>query len=397
MKLLVVEPYATGHHMALHVRLIARAAHARGWHLQLLTTATATSHPSFQLVRDEVGPGLEVFLMPEVERVTSTTAVSLIRAQFNCYQSISRGFRQIPEEASADHTYMTNIDSCDKVMSVLGSPFGTAPYSGMMMSVKFHRHPMKIGPPSRSDWFYERSFRRLSRIRSLQAITVIDESFAEFAERGPHPYATVRLVPDPGELRGHESQAEAKTSLGISTDRALIVVYGSLTARKGIRELLDAVASGTLERAGVLLAGTPDEHTKQLLEGETARALIQRGQLFLQFGFLDDVQEYRVFRAADIVWTCYSKGFYASSGVLYQAGSLGLPVVGSNLGLIAWLINKHDNGVCCDPASAGSVVAALTQLVSDATLRTRLGANGKRLADSHTGEAFGNAICASVQ
>ena len=60
-------------------------------------------------------------------------------------------------------------------------------------------------------------------------------------------------------------------------------------------------------------------------------------------GWQDEIMEVKLL-ATDIVWVAY-KNYSYPSGVLYQAASLGLPVINSKDGLINQLNNKYKFGI----------------------------------------------------
>ncbi|MGI9262288.1 MAG: glycosyltransferase, partial [Woeseiaceae bacterium] len=86
-------------------------------------------------------------------------------------------------------------------------------------------------------------------------------------------------------------------------------------------------------------------------------------------------------------------GAYGSSGVLYQAGSAGLPVISMAEGLVGWTVKKHRLGIAMDVTDLPGVVNAIQSLRDDESMLREFGENGRRLAKSHTGAAFGNTIC----
>jgi glycosyltransferase involved in cell wall biosynthesis len=394
MKLLIVEPEATGHHMALYTRLIVEAARRRGWHLHLLTTKEAIVHPSFLLVEAAAEGELTVHLMPTVQQAQSTDSMSLLASQLARFRAISKGFRALPSDVQPDFIYVVNLDHCDKIISLLGSPFGNFMFSGMMMGLNYHRLKMGIGPAGRSDRLYAWLFRRLLKLPTIRKVAVIDEVFIEYAGRAEcSGYSKLHFVPDPGELRGHETRDQARATLGILRDRFIILVYGSLTLRKGIRELLNTLVLEKIPLVSVLLVGTLDENIKELLREPDVQTLIKNDQLHIHAGFHDSQQEYRVFRAVDAVWVGYVGNFFGSSGVFYQAGSLGLPVLASENGLLGWLVKRYRNGICFDPGDTAAVATAISSLFMNPQLRTHLGENGRCLSQLHTGELFGDAVC----
>lgn len=393
MKVLIVEPEASGHRMALYVRLLVRGCIARGWKVGLLTTQSAAAHAAFALVLRE-SADIHVSLVEDVAASHRAGPVWFLRNQLAYYDWMVKGFRKCASEQGADVVYVNGLDYLDKVLAVRGSPFGDSPFAGMMMDVKYHRRAMSIGPSARSDRLYEWLFRRVLRKPEFLSATVIDEAFVSYvAASGYAEYDKIRYVPDVGEVHGNEPRATSRAALGIAESAFVTLVYGSLTGRKGVRELIGALARREAPcQIVVLLAGIPDEDTRTLLGTSPAVELVQSRRLIISDSFHDDALEFRVFNAADAVWLGYVGGFLGSSGVLYQAGSMGLPVVASQTGLIGWINNKHEVGVSVDPLDSAATLSGLVRLAHDRGLASRLGANGQRLAAQHSGDQFADAV-----
>ncbi len=396
MRVLIVEPKAGGHHMVSYVRFIVRAAARRGWSVQLLTTGNAFGHKAFELVRSELPPDSEVHVMDDVEKPPSSGSVALMQAQNSFYNALARGFSKLPGGREPDFVYVVNLDHFDKVLSLKGSPFGRLPFGGMMMSVKFHRHAMGLGPESRNDFFYGWLFRRMLAIPDLKFCTVVDEPFMEYAAgQDRREYRKLVHVPDVGELRGDMSREGARRKLGIGEGRFVVLVFGTLTRRKGIRELLQAVEELSREQSAVQvhLAGRQNEPVRALMKTPLATGLKRRNRLMVSEGFQDEEQEYRAFRSADAVWVGYVMGFTGSSGVLIQAASIGLPAIASDEGLVGWLTKRHGLGVTVTPGETSSVKRAITELAGNEALRNGCAENGRRFARRHTADGFGAAVC----
>lgn len=60
-KILLVEPSASGHHMALYLRHVVRGLAAEGFEILLLTTKEAQADPAFQLVKTELPNSAKVY------------------------------------------------------------------------------------------------------------------------------------------------------------------------------------------------------------------------------------------------------------------------------------------------------------------------------------------------
>lgn len=398
MRLLIVEPASGGHHMSPYVQFLVRAAARRGWKVRLMTTLKTSKHPAFKIVEREMPGELALSIMPEIANPVGKGAMSLFYKQFKYRQAMARGFKKLSGDEIPDLIYIASLDGVDKALSVFGSPFGSVPIAGMFVSVKFHRFQMGTGPSSRSDKLYKWSFERLLEIKSLFSIAVIDEYFVKYSRQQSKPeYKKVNFVPDPGELEGSGSMAQARGQLGIPDGRFVILLYGLLSTRKGVEELLKAVSLLKDEdEISVLLAGQIDAGVETILRQSIAMKLLASGRLIILPGFQDKNQEYRVFRSANAVWLGYVGGFYGKSAVMPQAGSVGLPVLACNTGLIGAITKREDLGLVFDPKDATAVAEKIKKLQSDPQLQERLGNNGRRFAKRATAEEYGNALCTAI-
>lgn len=397
MYVLIVEQEPGGHHMSSYVRFMARGAVRRGWKVRILTARKSAEHPALKIVANEFVGELPVHFMPRIAQSNGTSTMSLLFNQMAYFKVLARSFKELCEDEIPDLVYLMNLEAVDKVMAILGSPFGNVPFSGMLVNVKYHRFQKSIGPPGRYDKLYKKLFERLLRIKTLLSITVIDEFFVEYTQQQRAlEYDKVKFVPDPGELEGSESVEQAREQLAIPHDRFVILVYGILSARKGIKELLQAVSLMEDDTILVLLAGKVNKDINQLLHQPIAKDLVAHDRLFVVSGYQGVEQEYRLFRSANVVWLGYVSDFYGKSAVMPQAGSIGLPILASNTGLIGKITKENGLGLVFDPYDSHAVAKEIKRLQSDRCLQKQLGGNGRRFAKQSSAEEFGNALCSAI-
>ena len=384
--------------MTPYVQFFVRGAAQRGWKVRLMTTMKSAEHPAFKIVENEMPGELALSIMPEPASPGGTGQISLFYKQIQYRKAMALGFAALGADEEPDLIFIMSIDAVDKALSVLGSPFGKVPVSGMFVSVKFHRYQMGIGPSSRHDTLYRWSFERLLKIKSLFSVTVIDEFFVEYSrQQKKSGYNKVKFVPDPGELEGTESAAQARDQLAILDDRFVILVYGVLTKRKGVKELLEAVSLlNNDDPILVLLAGQIHADVEATLHQSVAQNLLVNGRLMVVSGYQDKEQEYRLFRSANAVWLGYVGGFYGKSAVMAQAGSVGLPILASNNGLIGAITRSNDLGLVFAPEDTSAVAGEIKRLQSDLNLQKRLGKNSRLFAEQATAEKFGDALCKAI-
>lgn len=397
-RVVVVEPTASGHHMALYVRHVVRALLEEGCKVTLVTTRDVVAHPSFQLLKAECPDEIDLYYLPDIPSSSALSAFSLFVSQLKHWTMLRNEFANIAITSRPDVVYIPTMDWIVKAIEVLGSPFGDIPFVGLYVAPVHHRKAVGLGPAGRQDWLYDRLFRRLLRIPHLQNLLVINEMFFEFCqERYGLAAAKVRYVPDFGEIRGVGTRADCRAALGISDKARVLLVYGSLTSRKGIVQLLDALAHPTAPRELiVILAGVASEEIRTVLEAPFVKNMRDKHQVVARLFFHDDADEYLVFRAADFVWLGYSKGSYGSSGVLCQAVSAGLPVVAMEQGLIGHLVRTHRLGATVNPHEGASIVAGLRKVLEIESSEHRKKATVQSFAARHNSASHAEAVLSAL-
>jgi glycosyltransferase involved in cell wall biosynthesis len=269
----------------------------------------------------------------------------------------------------------------------------------MYTKVRFHHRRMgvrsRIGPRARL--IEAALFPGLLAIPTLRAVPVVDEPLVEWARTRRAPgWRKLVFVRDASGLRASVPRAQARVEIGVRPAQLLILLYGAIAARKGVAELVAALADPRMAHGvAMLVAGAQDQFTRAVLATATAARLRAQGRLYEEPGFLDDTREARAFAAADIVWLGYSH-FDALSSVMVQAGDAGLPCLATDRGLIGWTVARHGLGIVVDTGRHDAVVDALLRLASDAALRRTYGERGKSFASGRTIERFGSSICDAV-
>jgi len=366
MKVLIVEPKGSGHHIALYVRYVVRKLIEEKCALSLLTTHSAVAHPSFKLLEDYQDK-IDLHYLPESQLKDGDTSWKLFAQQTKSWLVLRREFTAINARNHFDVVYVPTADWIAKALEVFGSPFGSSSFVVLYMSPKHHRKAMGLGPASRQDWLYKKMFHRLLCIPKLRSVLVIDEFFQEFCrvEYGKSA-EKVQYVPDFSEINGEKSKEECREVMGVLPSVKILLVYGSLTKRKGIAQLIEALAMPNCPREiTVMLAGKADTDIESLISTSTVQKMIVEGRILLRLYFHDEADEYFVFKAADYVWLGYVRGFYGSSGVLFQALQAGVPLVSMKQGLIGKMVEKYKLGVTVNPEQSDSILRGLKHIMGD--------------------------------
>jgi len=379
----------------VYVRRIANEAINRGFHAVLVTMPDCLTHPAYMMVLEDLGAKMEtICLQPAASVVRMIQSRNLVLKQLGYFLAIAALFRKLKPSPTNDCVFVPYIDHFDKAVAFLGSPFNGVPFSALCMQYKFHYGVMGARrPPERGDGTKEWTYRRVLETKGLISLYTIDELLYEFTRtRYPNLIAKLTYVGDPVDMVGSLTKDEAREQLGIPKQNFVILVFGLLSWRKGIMELLNTSEQPNFPgEISFLFVGQQFGRTPDLLTGGIAERLRSAGRLVEINRFVSDEEEFAAFRAADAVWVGYKK-FYGMSGVLVQAGKMGLPVIASQDGLIGWLVNKYKTGVTVDVMNPVDVAGKINLLYSDAGERSLFGNNGIKQAEQHSSGQFAAAI-----
>ncbi len=382
--------------MALHVRFILKEMIRRGWKVHLVTTERATKHPAYKMVEDEFGGQYTLHLMPDAGTETGASDLQRFKDQFRRLEAYRTAHQQLMTKHAIDAVYMVNLDQADLPMALKGSPFGKTPFCGMLIGRHFHAAKMgvKMEAEKLRDKIFGPVFSKMIRIPSLKRALILDPTLVNFAHQSKlRGHEKVQYVPDVSSLAVRPHAKPPRELLGLPSDAFVVLAYGALSLRKGVTELVAALAHPDCPpNAVVLFAGRQDTEAKAVLAGPEATQLREDGRLFELVKFLDDEDESMVFQACDAVWLGY-RHWLGMSGVLVQAATAGKPVLAMEQGLVGYLTDHHKIGLTAKFDDPALVAANINKLMTHPELTQELSANGKKMAQDHTPELFGQRIC----
>ena len=124
-----------------------------------------------------------------------------------------------------------------------------------------------VAPRPRTSWLRRQLLFRVLRLPNLRALCTLDETLPAYVRREASGLATkMTLVPDPAELCGPMNRLAARADLELDESIVMLLVYGSITPRKGIDALIKAANHKDWPRQVILVfAGRQDETARQVL------------------------------------------------------------------------------------------------------------------------------------
>ena len=340
-----------------------------------------------------------------IDRATATglansSWMGLVRKQATYRTLYSRAVRQAKLGGAVDLVILPAADDALDAWAVLGTGFAATPWVGISMRPVFHLGSMRgvVAPSRRDDWVRNKLYRKVLRDRSLHKLLTIDPTMMDFASLSFSNKERERLVylPDPSLEYDLPDRGASRAELGIPGEAHLVLLYGSLTARKGVSQLIRAASDPQCPISiHILLAGRQNGEVKQSLQQMEAKALSVSGRLHVLEQYLDDRLERTVLSAADSMWLGYSK-FYGMSGVLVLAVRHGLPCIFTREGVIGYLGRKFAVGPEIDPDDLQTVVQALRSLAMKPQQYSRTLAEARQRLAVHSIENFRSVISETV-
>jgi len=264
------------------------------------------------------------------------------------------------------HFWMSGLAAL-RAARPLGVPVALTPHA-LGVVKRRHQGHKDTSPPERIGL----EQRLVSDVDQVIA-TCTDEVF-ELLRLGA-PRRRICVVPCGVDLDTFSPQGEASER---TADRARLLFVGRLVERKGIGNVLSALAR--VPQAELVIAGGPDPADLDAdPEVVRLRALAAEHGVGDRFRFLGRVEHShlpQLYRSADVV-TCVP--WYEPFGIVpLEAMACGVPVVASAVGGLVDSVVDGVTGLHVPPRSPERVAEALTDLVADPGWRHELGEQGAR-------------------
>ena len=366
----------------VHVAALARALGRRGHHVTVYTRRDDPTTP----VRVPFGRGVVV------EHVDAGPPEPLPKDELLPHmEAFARGlaasWRSFEPDLVHAHFWMSALAALDACASRPGLPvFQTFHALGVVK--RRHQGAADTSPAERLE--IERDV--VARVRGILA-TCRDEA-VELRALGAAP-ERIRVVPcgvDLGAFRP-DGPVEARDA-----GRPRVVVVTRLVARKGVADVIEAIAA--LPNVELVVAGGPaPEALAADPEACRLRGVAERCGVADRVHLLGRVDREGVpalMRSADVVACC---PWYEPFGIVpVEAMACGVPVVGSRVGGLLDTVVDGVTGLLVPPRDPAAIARALRTLLDDGLLRARLGATGAVRAHAGYGwDRVGSATLAAYR
>jgi glycosyltransferase involved in cell wall biosynthesis len=192
--------------------------------------------------------------------------------------------------------------------------------------------------------------------------------------------AKIRIVPngvDPQRFNPVGGSEKIKHRLKVG-NRQCVLFVGRLIPRKGLGYLVEAAKLVVKERKETLFIIVGNGPSKNKLVSD-----IDDAGLASNFAFLGDVSEQdlpAVYRCADVFAL---PSIQEGQGIaLLEAQASAKPVVAFNVSGVTEALRDKETGLLVKPTDSGMLAEAILRLLSDASLRAKMGADGREFVRS---------------
>jgi glycosyltransferase involved in cell wall biosynthesis len=345
----------------------------------VVTPEFLARHPEIVALADAAHPGMTVqsrvrftALQPQEVRALQdpTRRLGRIRRSFQEWQLLE----QYAAALQVDHCLIPYFDNrrWPLLWGVLWGLRLPCRFSAIYFRPSFH-YPQFHAQPQRWPQRLERYL--LDRILShaqLQALFCLDP----YAVAALPATAPIYALPDPVEWSESAGKASGLSGLarrqldeelGIDPHRQVFLLFGLINYRKGIYQLLNAIAMLPPQHCKhlcLLIVGEVPPADRPQIEAQIAQLRrSQPVQICQHHAYVPEVAVLPYFQRADVILVPYQR-HVGMSGILVRAAAVGKPVLSSDYGLLGELTRQHRLGITVDttqPVAIAEAMAALLQ------------------------------------
>ena len=315
----------------------------------------------------------------QTDKIDLVTILPEESAQLNGGSKLDRYLRGIREwDLLCKYAKLLEIDHClimyfdtSWLPLILGKKAACS-FSGIYFRPTLHyRHFTNYSPEWQSkfsQWREKLTWMRIVQHPQLKNILCLDPYAVEHLQSSSKQVNLVHL-PDPVQIYDDcdLTPAKLRSQMGIEDDRLVFLLFGALTERKGVNQVLDAIALLPLElsqKVSLLLAGPISDNFKPQVEAKIASVSQSHPvRIIVRDEFLAerDIQQY--FQVADIILAPY-QGHIGMSAITVRAAAAQKPLICSNFGLMGKVVCRHQLGLTVDSSKPQAIADGIKECLS---------------------------------
>lgn len=388
MKLLIIEPFYSGHHLSLYLKsLISGDIDPNKVKIGLLTTTDTIQTSEFQTFVEDIPIDIKIHSFRRPQIYSPSSSVKVLANQIKWRISIEKSLSKLKNEG-----YQTlHFNTLDFLFHSFLIKRGICKFkiSGVQMKINPLRN---LDPESLRFRVYLKLIRRFLCYPNTKQIFLIDEKIQQLLTTSKI-LDKISYVPDPIIFNYEILPKIQKTK----TDTINILLYGSITERKGLEILLNFLKKSAIKnKYKIVVAGKIKKEYQTKFDKLLDLFKIESISIQVVDRWISSEEQVKIFQESHLVWLCYEKTFLGSSGVLYQAGNFSLPIITNNVGLVSEINKKYSLGIICDSDKIEESMNKIDFFVTDRRNWEKYCRNGYNLSKSHSANHFSKKLITKI-
>ena len=346
MKILIVEPESKGHHLILYINKLIRVFLKKNYKIHILTSKKVISSPQYIIIKKKFKT-LKTHTFNYNLKLKKRTIVSKFIFQFLYFIKIFNKINELKKSNDYKIIYFNHLDPFFYIYSILGYFLNVKNISGLYLNCKFHHSFYKFKNNFILDYLKLFLFKLCLKNTKLEKIFLIDQLLKKFFYIKKIKNKKIVFVPEAFNEIPKLNKNFSRKKLQIYNKKKCILVYGAISYRKGLIELLDELSINLkLNNLFIVVAGKVDKDLySEIINNVKFKALIRNKRLIIFNKFISQKEEIYFFNATDYVWLGYNNlSSNSSSGVLNLSIMAEKIIIASNRGLIGDTVKKNKIG-----------------------------------------------------
>jgi len=367
MKILLIEPNVSGHHISLYLIPLINSLLKKKLKLTIIVSKLFKKNKYFNSFKKN--SKIKFLFINSYENDHRTNFLSLITKQIKYYYIFKRSFKKIKDKP--DYIFINSFNTIDKIFPILGSPFGNTKISGFFSSIKLHLKQKNSFNSRFKNFIVFYLFKKLISNKNIAKIFLPDPLGVKFLKKkDSNIFKKVELTNDFGPIikknffKKEKLRIKFRKNLNILHNDYIILVYGFIRKEKCINYLINVIKTYKFSKnIKIIVAGEQANDIKLYLNYELKKNKFIKKNIIIFNKFISNEFERKIFLSSDLVWTGYDKNYYGSSGVFFLSSLMSKPVLTSNHGLINWYNRKYKIGKSIDISSQIQVYKTIQNFI----------------------------------
>jgi len=338
-------------------------------------------------------PAIKIIEITPVEYKAIYSTGSLIKKSINEFRIMN----SYAIKFNIDHCFLLHVNNFQFALGLHKTKY-------TMHGILFGQYTWQVFPNNFKGWLYKKrkevQTKWMLRNKKLKGIFLLNDtkSCGELNER--YKTNVFKYLPDPVTDFQSETLFNLRSNYNIPSNHKIYLHVGSLEARKGTLDIIDALKyldDEIRQNITILIMGRSsipfDLLIKQRIEEINASFKVS---IIYENGYIANSRLKSIFEQIDFILMPY-KNTESSSGILGHAIINKKLVIGPGDGLLGYLIAENKLGYLINPVNSMSIAKAITDcfyILSPEYQEDKIRNDYLR---SHTSDVFANVILSQIQ